>query len=292
MGRMKFSLVESLQEGLAREHYLADRGLSTAIFLAVSLDKPLLLEGEAGVGKTEVAKVLASLLDRELIRLQCYEGIDASQALYEWNYSKQLIAVRAMQDVTAEANVEDLFGPEYLVERPLLAAIRAGSKAVLLVDELDRADDEFEAFLLEVLSEFAVTIPEIGRVAAEEPPVVIVTSNRTRELHDALKRRCLYHWIDHPTLELEVEIVRARAPEVSDELARDVAGAVARLRSLDVAKRPGVAETIDWSQALAFLGADGLTRPLAADTLGAVVKDHEDQELVVARLAEVVGEDG
>ena len=178
MGRMPFSLVESLQEGLAREHYLADRGLSTAIFLAVSLDKPLLLEGEAGVGKTEVAKVLASLLDRELIRLQCYEGIDASQALYEWNYSKQLIAVRAMQDVTAEASVQDLFGPEYLVERPLLAAIRAGSKAVLLVDELDRADDEFEAFLLEVLSTYQVTIPELGTVSASTPPVVVLTSNQ------------------------------------------------------------------------------------------------------------------
>ena len=288
MGRMPFSLVESLQEGLAREHYLADRGLSTAIFLAVSLDKPLLLEGEAGVGKTEVAKVLASLLDRELIRLQCYEGIDASQALYEWNYSKQLIAVRAMQDVTAEANVEDLFGPEYLVERPLLAAIRAGSKAVLLVDELDRADDEFEAFLLEVLSEFAVTIPEIGRVAAEEPPVVIVTSNRTRELHDALKRRCLYHWIDHPALDREIEIIRARAPEVPEALARDVAAAVSRLRGFDITKRPGVAETIDWANAVAFLGADHLDEETAAATLGTVLKDHEDQQLAVDRLGEVV----
>jgi MoxR-like ATPase len=285
---MPFSLVETLQEGLAREHYLADRGLSTAIYLAVSLDKPLLLEGEAGVGKTEVAKVLAALLDRELIRLQCYEGIDASQALYEWNYSKQLIAVRAMQDVTAEANVEDLFGPEYLVERPLLAAIRAGSKAVLLVDELDRADDEFEAFLLEVLSEFAVTIPEIGRVVAEEPPVVIVTSNRTRELHDALKRRCLYHWIDHPALDREIEIIRARAPEVPEVLARDVATAVSRLRAFDIAKRPGVAETIDWANAVAFLGADHLDEETAAETLGAVLKDHEDQQLAVDRLGEVV----
>jgi MoxR-like ATPase len=288
MGRMPFSLVESLQDGLAREHYLADRGLSTAIFLAVSLDKPLLLEGEAGVGKTEVAKVLASLLDRELIRLQCYEGIDASQALYEWNYSKQLIAVRAMQDVTAEANVEDLFGPEYLVERPLLAAIRAGSKAVLLVDELDRADDEFEAFLLEVLSEFAVTIPEIGRVAAEEPPVVIVTSNRTRELHDALKRRCLYHWIDHPALDREIEIIRARAPGVPEALARDVASAVSRLRGLEIAKRPGVAETIDWANSVSFLGAEHLDEEIAAATLGAVLKDHDDQQLAVDRLGEVV----
>ncbi len=269
-GRLPFDSVQELQAGLRAESYLADRGLATAIYLAVSLDKPLLLEGEAGVGKTEVAKALATLLSRELIRLQCYEGIDASQALYEWNYSRQLIAVRAMQDGTAETHVEDLFGPEYLVERPLLAAIRSGSKAVLLVDELDRADDEFEAFLLEILSEFAVTIPEIGRVAAEEPPALVVTSNRTRELHDALKRRCLYHWIDHPSLEREVEIVRTRAPGVSETIARDVAGAVARLRSLDVAKRPGVAETIDWANALSFLGVERLDEGTARETLGAV----------------------
>jgi MoxR-like ATPase len=289
-GRLPFDSVQDLQAGLRAESYLADRGLATAIYLAVSLDKPLLLEGEAGVGKTEVAKALATLLSRELIRLQCYEGIDASQALYEWNYSRQLIAVRAMQDGTAETHVEDLFGPEYLVERPLLAAIRSGSKAVLLVDELDRADDEFEAFLLEILSEFAVTIPEIGRVAAEEPPAVVVTSNRTRELHDALKRRCLYHWIDHPSLEREVEIVRTRAPGVSETMARDVAGAVARLRSLDVAKRPGVAETIDWANALSFLGVERLDEGTARETLGAVLKDHEDQELAESRLPEVVGD--
>ena len=288
MSRLPFASVEELQQALEGEHYLADRGLATAIHLAVSLDKPLLLEGEAGVGKTEVAKVLASLLGRDLIRLQCYEGIDASQALYEWNYSRQLIAVRALQDITAEAHVEDLFGPEYLVERPLLAAIRAGSKAVLLVDELDRADDEFEAFLLEILSEFAVTIPEIGRVVAEEPPAVIVTSNRTRELHDALKRRCLYHWIDHPALEREVQIVRARAPEVSEALARDVATAVSRLRGFDIAKRPGVAETIDWAHAVAFLGVERLDEETAGATLGTVLKDHDDQQLVVAHLAEVL----
>ena len=291
--RLSFASVEELTEALRREHYLADRGLATAIYLAVSLDKPLLLEGEAGVGKTEVAKVLAALLERELIRLQCYEGIDASQALYEWNYSRQLIAVRAAADPTAGTRVEDLFGPEFLVERPLLAAIRAGSRAVLLVDELDRADDEFEAFLLEILSEFAVTIPEIGRIGAEEPPVVVVTSNRTRELHDALKRRCLYHWIDHPPLEREVEIVRTRAPGVSETLARDVAGAVARLRSFDIAKRPGVAETIDWANAVSFLGVDRLNEETATATLGTVLKDHEDQELAVSRIAEVVeGADG
>ena len=292
MPELAFADVDDLQGALARHAYLADRGLTTAIYLALSLGKPLLLEGEAGGGKTEVAKVLAELLGRRLIRLQCYEGIDASQALYEWNYARQLIAVRAMDATDAEAHVEDLFGPDFLVERPLLAAIRAGDEAVLLVDELDRADDEFEAFLLEILSEFAVTIPEIGRVGALTPPAVIVTSNRTRELHDALKRRCLYHWIDHPDQDREVDIVRARAPHVGAELARDVAQAVARLRDLDLAKRPGVAETIDWANALAFLGAEQLDTRLARDTLGSVVKDHEDQELVMAKLGEVVGEDG
>jgi MoxR-like ATPase len=290
MGETPYSSVDDLQAALGGQSYLADRGLATSIHLSLSLDKPLLLEGEAGVGKTEVAKVLASLLGRRLIRLQCYEGIDASQALYEWNYSRQLIAVRAMDAADAETHVQDLFGPDFLVERPLLAAIRAGAGAVLLVDELDRADDEFEAFLLEVLSEFAVTIPEIGRIAAETPPAVVVTSNRTRELHDALKRRCLYHWIDHPELEREIQIVRVRAPHVSDALARDVAVAVLRLREMDLAKLPGVAETIDWANALAFLGAERLDTSIAADTLGAVVKDHEDQQLVSARLADVVGD--
>jgi MoxR-like ATPase len=286
---MPYESVDELHRALRDEAYLTDRGLATAIYLAVSLSKPLLLEGEAGVGKTEVAKVLASLLDRELIRLQCYEGIDASQALYEWNYSRQLIAGRALQD-DADPHLQDLFGPSYLVERPLLAAIRGGSRSVLLVDELDRADDEFEAFLLEILSEFAVTIPEIGSITADEPPIVIVTSNRTRELHDALRRRCLYHWIDHPTLDREVQIVRTRAPEVSERLARDVAIAVARLRRLDVAKRPGVAETIDWAAALAFLGAERLDEETAEATLGAVLKDHEDQQIALSGIAEVVAD--
>jgi MoxR-like ATPase len=284
--------VDELQAALGAHSYLADRGLATSIYLALSLGKPLLLEGEAGVGKTEVAKVLSTLLQRELIRLQCYEGIDASQALYEWNYSRQLIAVRAMDAADAATHVEDLFGEDFLVQRPLLAAIRAGDRAVLLVDELDRADDEFEAFLLEILSEFAVTIPEVGRIAAETPPAVIVTSNRTRDLHDALKRRCLYHWIDHPSLEREIEIVRTRAPHVGERLAREVAAAVARLREMDLAKLPGVAETIDWANALAFLGAESLTPELALDTLGAVVKDHEDQQMAAGRLADVVGGDG
>jgi MoxR-like ATPase len=242
------------------------------------------------VGKTEVAKALAEVLDRRLIRLQCYEGIDASQALYEWNYSRQLLTVRALQAGEAAAHVEDLFGPEFLVERPLLAAIKAGPTAVLLVDELDRADDEFEAFLLEVLSEFAVTIPEVGRIAAPRPPAVIITSNRTRELHDALKRRCLYHWIDHPTLDREVDIIKVRAPEASESLARQVAVAVARLRTMDVAKRPGVAEAIDWAHALAFLGVETLDGESAEATLGTVLKDHEDLELARASIAQVVGE--
>jgi MoxR-like ATPase len=287
-----FGSVEEVAEALKGASYLPDRGLATAIHLALALDKPLLLEGEAGVGKTEVAKTLATLLGRRLIRLQCYEGIDASQALYEWNYSRQLLAVRALREEEAsDALVHDVFGPEFLVERPLLAAIRAGGGAVLLVDELDRADDEFEAFLLEVLSEFAVTIPEIGRIGAERPPAVVITSNRTRELHDALKRRCLYHWIDHPSIEREVEIVRLRAPEASDRLARQVAEAVARIREMALAKPPGVAETIDWAHALALVGDGSMTPDTAADTLGLVVKDHEDQELVRPALDRVVAGD-
>jgi MoxR-like ATPase len=284
-----FTSIDDVARALREHSYLADRGLATAIYLALSLDKPLLLEGEAGVGKTEVAKALAEVLDRRLIRLQCYEGIDASQALYEWNYSRQLITVRALQAGEAAAHVEDLFAPEFLVERPLLAAIKAGPSAVLLVDELDRADDEFEAFLLEVLSEFAVTIPEVGTIAAPHPPAVVITSNRTRELHDALKRRCLYHWIDHPTLDREVEIIRVRAPEASMSLAGQVAAAVARLRTMDVAKRPGVAEAIDWAHALAFLGVETLDGETAEATLGAVLKDHEDLELARSSIGHVVG---
>ena len=281
--------MEELEESLRAHSYLPDRGLAVAIYLAVSLDRPLLLEGEAGVGKTEVAKVLSKMMDRRLIRLQCYEGIDSTQALYDWDYSRQLVAIRAAQ---AEGKpIDDLFGGAFLVERPLLDAIRTGPGAILLIDELDRADDEFEAFLLEVLSEFAVTVPEVGRIAATKPPAVVITSNRTRELHDALKRRCLYHWIDHPSLEREVAIIRARAPDVRDSLAREVAMAVERLRTLEVAKRPGVAETIDWANAISFLGADTLESETALETLGAVVKDHEDQQVVVAHLEEVLGGD-
>jgi MoxR-like ATPase len=286
-----FASVDELAERLQEQAYLPDRELATAIYLATALDKPLLLEGEAGVGKTEVAKALSKALDRTLIRLQCYEGIDAAQALYEWNYSRQLLAVRTVGDRSVVNHVDDLFSDEFLVERPLLAAIRAGSRAVLLIDELDRADDEFEAFLLEVLSEYAVTIPEIGRIAAPRPPTVVITSNRTRELHDAIKRRCLYHWIDHPTLDREVEIISVRAPEVPTALAQQVARAVARLREMDVAKRPGVAEAIDWANALAFLGVERLNGDAAAATLGVVLKDHDDLELARSSIGAVVDVD-
>jgi MoxR-like ATPase len=289
---MRFGSVDEVERALRDASYLPDRGLATAIFLALAMRRPLLLEGEAGVGKTEVAKTLAGLMAADLIRLQCYEGIDAAQALYEWDYARQLLYARSLQ--TGEAGgaerIRELYGPEFLAERPLLRAIRAGSSAVLLIDELDRADDEFEAFLLEVLSDFQVSIPEIGTVSAEEPPVVVITSNRTRELHDALKRRCLYHWIDFPELEREVEIIRLRAPGVSEALARSVADAVARLRSLDLVKRPGAAEAIDWAQALALLGADSANGAAAADTLGWAVKNQEDLQRVRAALPELVTE--
>jgi MoxR-like ATPase len=276
--RVQFGSVEAIERRLREADYLPDRGLATAIYLALELRRPLLLEGEAGVGKTEVAKTLARLLDAELIRLQCYEGIDASQALYEWDYARQLLYARALQagELDVRERAAELYGPEFLVERPLLRAIRAGDRAVLLIDELDRADDEFEAFLLEILSDYTVTVPEIGTIAAETPPVVVVTSNRTRELHDALKRRCLYHWIDVPDVEREVEIIRLRAPEVPARLARSVAETVARLRGLDLVKPPGAAEAIDWARALALLGADEAAGPSASETLGWVVKNHDD----------------
>jgi MoxR-like ATPase len=280
-----FGSVDDVERALRAESYLPDRGLATAIFLALRMRRPLLLEGEAGVGKTEVGKTLARLLAARLIRLQCYEGIDAAQALYEWDYSRQFLYARTLQEgeVAAE-RVAALYGPEFLVERPLLAAIRTGVGAVLLIDEVDRADDEFEAFLLEVLSDFTVTVPEIGTIAAEEPPAVVITSNRTRELHDALKRRCLYHWIDFPDLEREVEIIRLRAPGVSEALARSVAGAVSRLRSLDLVKRPGAAEAIDWAEALSLLGAESAEGEAARETLGWAVKNREDTARAEAEL--------
>jgi MoxR-like ATPase len=279
-----FGSLEEVERALESESYLPDRGLATAVYLALAMRRPLLLEGEAGVGKTEVGKTLARLLGAELIRLQCYEGIDSAQALYEWDYARQLLYARALQAGEVRERVSELYGPEFLLERPLLRALRAGPGAVLLIDELDRADDEFEAFLLEVLSDFSVTVPELGTIAAEEPPAVVVTSNRTRELHDALKRRCLYHWIDFPTLEREVAIVRLRAPEVSDALARSVAGAVERLRALELVKPPGVAEAIDWARALALLGADGADGDAARDTLGWALKNHDDLRRAEAEL--------
>ena len=277
--------IEELTRSLAERAYLADRGLATAVYLTLPIRRPLLLEGEAGVGKTEVAKVLTDLLGTRLIRLQCYEGIDAGQALYEWNYSRQLLHIRLAEASHERLADADLFGPEFLLERPLLAALRhpGPGPAVLLIDEVDRADDEFEAFLLEVLSDFTVTIPEIGTVSAVETPIVIVTSNRTREVHDALKRRCLYHWIDHPDFEREVAIVRARAPRVAESLAREVTAAVQAMRRLDLYKLPGVAETLDWASALAVLEVDHLDEKAADATLGTVLKYHEDQQRARAR---------
>ena len=289
---MGFKDVAGLEEALAREAYLPDRGLAVAVHLALTLRRPLLLEGEPGVGKTEIARTLARVLDAELIRLQCYEGIDAGQALYEWDYSRQLLYARTLQEGTLDPSrrAAELYGPEFLVERPLLRAVRAGAGAVLLVDELDRADEEFEAFLLEVLADSAVTIPEIGTITADEPPVVVLTSNRTRELHDALKRRCLYHWIDYPDREREVAIIRLRAPEASEALARSVAGMVARLRKLDLVKRPGPAEAIDWTRALVALGIGGPPDATSVEqTLGWAVKNHDDTEMVRRVLPEVLG---
>jgi len=271
--------VGELTELLRGGGYLADRGLSTAVYVALSLDRPILLEGEVGVGKTEVAKVLAAVLGRRLIRLQCYEGIDTHQALYEWDYARQMLQIRALSDGD-DRSVEQLYGPAFLLERPLLEAVRAGDRAVLLVDEVDRADDEFEAFLLELLSDFQITVPEIGTIAAERPPLVVLTSNRTRELHDALKRRCMYHWMGYPTAEREVEIVLVRAPGIAERLTRSVVAAVHRLRELDLAKPPGVAETIDWVRTLAVLGESELSPGAVADTLGAVVKDRDDLDAV------------
>src|SRR5215831_4281438 len=239
----------------------------------MSLPRPILLEGEVGVGKTEAAKVLAEVFGRKLIRLQCYEGIDTNQALYEWDYARQMLHIRALSEhqLAGGDAVDQLFGPKFLLERPLLEAVRAGGQAVLLIDEIDRADDEFEAFLLEILSDFQITIPELGTIGAETPPLVVLTSNRTRELHDALKRRCLYHWVGYPSPEREVEIVLVREPGVSDALTRKVVAAVNRLRSLDLAKPPGVAETIDWVRTLEVLGVSELDAATVEDTLGAVV---------------------
>jgi MoxR-like ATPase len=281
--------VADLTHTLRESGYLADRGLATSLLVALSLHRPLLLEGEVGVGKTELAKALSGAFGRRLIRLQCYEGIDTNQALYEWDYARQMLQIRALSERQAAGDeaVDKLFGPKFLLERPLLAAIRAGESAVLLIDEIDRADDEFEAFLLEVLSDFQISIPEIGTISAATPPAVILTSNRTRELHDALRRRCLYHWIGYPSAERELEIVLTRQPSAAEALTRKVVAAVHRLRELDLAKPPGVAETIDWVATLGFLGESELTEAAASDTIGAVIKDRDDLDLVREQLAEI-----
>jgi MoxR-like ATPase len=280
--------VADVSAALADHGYLADEGLATAIYLAMRLRRPLLLEGEAGVGKTEVAKVLARWTGGELIRLQCYEGIDASQAVYEWDYSRQLLHLRAAEAAGearghAASELEDeLYSERFLVKRPLLRAIDHGEgpAPVLLIDEVDRADDEFEAFLLEVLSDYQVTVPELRTFTAVNPPLVIITSNRTRDVHDALKRRCLYHWVEHPDFDREVAIVRLRAPEVAEQLARDVAAAVEAMREMGLYKPPGVAETIDWAVSLAVLGQQRLTDATVRSTLGTVLKYREDQDRV------------
>jgi MoxR-like ATPase len=281
--------VEKLNDDLRSLGYIADRGLTTAIFISIKLGKPLLLEGEVGVGKTELAKTLAQLFNRELIRLQCYEGIDTNHALYEWDYARQMLHIRSLSqaDLAAEST-DQLFGPKFLLERPLLKAVRAGDKSVLLIDEIDRADDEFEAFLLELLSDFQVTIPELGTITAPSRPIVILTSNRTRELHDALKRRCLYSWIGFPQADQEIDIVRSRVPGVSERLATQVVGAVNTLRSMDLEKVPGVAETIDWVQSLETIGITDLTEQSAAATLGSVIKDRDDLEYTTKNLNDIV----
>jgi MoxR-like ATPase len=286
--------VDDVRDALAAHDYLADEGLATAIFLALTLERPLLLEGEAGVGKTEVAKVLARWTGGELVRLQCYEGIDASQAVYEWDYSRQLLHLRAAEAGGGPIDEDALYSERFLVRRPLLQAIayEGPTPPVLLVDEVDRADDEFEAFLLEVLADYSITVPELTTFHATRPPIVIVTSNRTRDVHDALKRRCLYHWVEHPDFERELAILRVRAPEVREELARQVASAVEALRELDLYKPPGVAETIDWAHAVAALGAARLDEHVVDVTLGTVLKYREDQERARAHGLDRLGPTG
>jgi len=281
--------VENLAKDLKSLGYIADRGLTTSLYIAIKLGKPILLEGEVGVGKTELAKVLAQLYGRQLIRLQCYEGIDTNHALYEWDYARQMLQIRALtQDQPTDTSVDQLFGPKFLIERPLLQAIRAGDQCVLLIDEIDRADDEFEAFLLELLSDFQITIPEIGTIKAQSRPLVILTSNRTRELHDALKRRCLYSWIGFPTPEREIEIVHSRIPGVSDLLVKKVVAAVNLLRDMELEKSPGVAETLDWVESLLAVGAKELNAESARETLGSVIKSRDDLEYTVKNLDDIV----
>ena len=278
---MRIGSIDEVQALLAGQHYLAGRALATVVFLALRLGRPLFLEGEAGTGKTEIAKAIAGALGRRLIRLQCYEGLDAASAVCEWNFAAQMIAIRAAEaggGADRDALKAELFTEDYLIERPLLQAMRpqAGGAPVLLIDEIDRTDEPFEAFLLEALSDFQVTIPELGTIRAPEPPIVILTSNRTREVHDALKRRCLYHWVDYPSYDREIEILRARAPEATERLSREVVAFVQRLRGEDLFKRPGVAETIDWAKCLVALDAVTLSPEVIADTLGAILKYQDD----------------
>jgi MoxR-like ATPase len=272
--------IEAIQDDFRARNYIADRSVATAVFLALELERPLLLEGEAGVGKTELAKVLAAALGTRLIRLQCYEGLDVNTAVYEWNYPRQMLEIRLLEarGEADRATAHDIFGRDFLIRRPLLQALEAegGAAPVLLIDEIDRADEEFEAYLLEILSDFQVTVPEIGTIRAERAPRVVLTSNRTREVHDALKRRCLYHWIDYPTAQKEYEIVLAKVPQAPERLAREVVAFVHRLREADLTKVPGIAETLDWAAALLSLGARELAPELVDETLGVVLKYEED----------------
>jgi MoxR-like ATPase len=284
--------VDEVREALATQRYVSDTSLATAIFLGLKLPKPLLLEGEAGVGKTEVAKVLSAILQTDLIRLQCYEGLDVSHAVYEWNYPRQMLAIRAAEasHESREAAMAQIFSEDYLIKRPLLQAIEHRGKApVLLIDEIDRADEEFEAFLLELLSDFQVTVPELGTMKAEYPPIVIITSNRTRELHDALKRRCLYHWIDYPTVDKEFRIIQSKVPGINERLAMQIAYFVHNLRDVDLYKLPGVAETLDWAAALMALSQRELSTEVTSATLGAILKHQEDiQQIRKGKLDDLV----
>lgn len=287
---MKIDSIEELQSLLRQKLYVADRGLATSIYLALKLERPLFLEGEAGVGKTEIAKVLADILSTDLIRLQCYEGIDASQAVYEWSYTRQMMHIRLAESRKEKLEEKELFGPEFLLERPLLKAIdpKIDRSRVLLIDEIDRSDEEFEAFLLELLSDFQITIPEIGTIQAKNKPVVVITSNRTREVHDALKRRCLYFWIDYPTFQKELEIVRTKLPEASEKLSGQVTRFVQELREMELYKVPGIAETLDWTRALVALDKEALDESVVEETLGALLKYRDDIDKVRGERAKAI----
>lgn len=290
MNTLSIGTIDALQTALREHCYIADRGLATSIYLAIRLGRPLFLEGEAGVGKTEVAKVLKDMLDTDLIRLQCYEGLDIYQAVYEWNYSRQMLHIRVLEARGEKVEEADLFGPQFLMRRPLLQAIEEAREKppVLLVDEIDRSDEEFEAYLLELLSDFQITVPEIGTIKADQPPVVIITSNRTREVHDALKRRCLYYWINYPTYEKELEIVQTKVPQASAELSRQVTAFVQELRHADLYKIPGVAETIDWATALTALDQKALDPQIVEETLGVILKYQDDVEKVAGKTASAI----